>query len=696
MSANKKKKNTTKKKSNVAKVDEVKNINKTNEKDNNNKSKNNLKTSNTDSKQKSTENNVNNKNATKPKASNNTSNKTKDKPVNSVSNKAKTDTTKNTVNKEKKPVVKDKKKDTNKKDETKEEQVVFKEKKNKSVEKSEKIKKEKKPEEKSDKKVADNKDSKKKIIFIVINIIIILLIILIFSTMFAIIHKTKPTIARGVSIKNIDISNLTYDEAKTKLEEAFDVSLDVNIKLSYKDYSYVLKSSEISLAYDIGNSLNEAYNIGRNGNIIQNNYELIATALLKKDIQFDFSYNDEELNKVVEEISNSVPGLVKQYSYDINENELVIKPGKDGIKVNKEKLKQQILEEITNRNPQEIIKDYKNSIIEISKEDVKADSIDIEAIYKKIHSEPKDAYYKEATATTKFEIHPDEDGIDFAISMDEAKKIISEKKDEYIIPLNRKKAAITIKDIGIEAFPYKISTFSTTYDASNTGRSENLRISASKINGTVIMPGEQFSFNGVVGERTVTEGYQDAKIYSDGQVVDGLAGGICQISSTLYNAALLANLQIDERSNHSFTTSYVAPGRDATVVYGIKDLKFTNTREYPIKIEASVANGIAEFTLYGIQEEKEYEVRIIPVTTATIPFTVQTITDPSLQPGQMLVSQAGASGSKVTTYKEVYLNGAQISRDILSNDVYKVMTRIVRVGPEAAPAPAPAPGQPPQ
>ena len=157
--------------------------------------------------------------------------------------------------------------------------------------------------------------------------------------------------------------------------------------------------------------------------------------------------------------------------------------------------------------------------------------IDVEKVYNEVYSDPQNAYYNEATETTPFEIHPDVDGIDFAISMDEAKaKVEEEGLTEYIIPISRKKAEITINDIGIEAFPYKVSEFTTRYDASYTGRSENLRIASSKINGTVVMPGEQFSFNGVVGERTVAEGYKDAKIFAGDQVVDGLAGGICQVS----------------------------------------------------------------------------------------------------------------------------------------------------------------------
>ena len=194
------------------------------------------------------------------------------------------------------------------------------------------------------------------------------------------------------------------------------------------------------------------------------------------------------------------------------------------------------------------------------------------------------------------------------------------------------------------------------------------------------MPGEEFSFNEVVGKRTIQEGYRNAKIYENGQVVDGLAGGICQISSTLYNAVLLANLEITERRNHSFTSTYVPAGRDATVVYGTQDFKFKNSRNYPIKIEANVANGIAEFKIHGIKEEVEYDIKIIPVTTQTIPYQTEYVPDATLQPGQQKLTQAGHSGCKVTTYIEKRLGGAVISKKVLSNDTYNAMKAIINVG----------------
>lgn len=365
-------------------------------------------------------------------------------------------------------------------------------------------------------------------------------------------------------------------------------------------------------------------------------------------------------------------------SYYMEDGKLIVNKGKDGIQVQKEKLKEAILLAIYNRNVAEIVDDTFKQQIDIPVEDVKTSDIDMDKIYSEIHTEPQDAYFE----TDPYKIYPDVDGVDLAISIDEAKNIIkSEDKAEYTFDLNITKASKTINDLGTEAFPYLVSSFSTKYDASNVNRSTNLKIAAQKINGKVLMPGEEFSYNKIVGKRTVEEGYKDAAIYADGGVVDGLAGGICQISSTLYNAVLLANLEITERRNHTYTTSYVPAGRDATVVWGTKDFKFKNSRSYPIKIEATVSNGIAEFKIHGVEEEKEYEIRILPVTTGSIPYSTSYVQDATLAPGQQVVSQRGHAGYKVTTYKEVRYNGDVISKEAISNDTYSPMQTVIRVGP---------------
>lgn len=518
------------------------------------------------------------------------------------------------------------------------------------------------------------KKKRKTIIFICVVVIIILF--LAFSTVFALFNVNNNNIITGVKIKNTDLTNLSIEDATNRLKEVLEAELLEEVKLKYKDeYEITLAPSQIEFQYDVETAINNAYSIGRTGNILENNYEILLTTFLGKEQEIEYSYNDEFLNAFIDDLSSKIPGVVVEPTYYIEDTNLIINQGTDGISVKKDKLKQMILNSILDRKYEDINTENYNLKIEIPTQETKASEIDIDKIYSEVKKEPQDAYFE----LDPYQIYPDSDGVDF--DLEAAREALKEEKDEYTIPLQITKASKTIDDLGTEAFPYLISSFSTKYDASNKNRSTNLEIAAKKINGKVLMPGEVFSYNKVVGKRTVEEGYKDAKIYADGGVVDGLAGGICQISSTLYNAVLLANLEIVERRNHSYVTSYVAAGRDATVVYGAIDFQFKNSRNYPIKIEASVKNGVAEFKIHGMQEENEYDIKIIPVTTASIPYSTEYVQDPTLMPGQQVVTQSGHAGYKVTTYIEKRLNGELVSKEVLSNDTYSPMKAIINIGP---------------
>ena len=541
---------------------------------------------------------------------------------------------------------------------------------------------ENKKEEKPDYVQAMLKNKKRKVIIVICAIIIFLLVLLL-STIFAITNMGNSNIISGVKVKDVDVSKYSEEDAKQKITEVTDAELVPELILKYgEDYNISLKPEQIEFKYDVEKAANKAYGLGRNNSIIKNNYEILGVALFNKNIDLEYTYNESLLNDFVDNLSSEIPGVVVEPSFYIEDTNLYIDKGKDGIEVDKDNLKKLIIEGISKRTYDEVTKEGYSQEVEIPAHEAKAKDIDIDKIYGEVFREPQNAYFE----TDPPKIYVDVDGIDFAISKEEAKELIGkESKDEYTIPLKISKAEITTKDLGKEAFPYLISSFTTKYDASNINRSTNLEIAAGKINGTVIMPGETFSYNKVVGKRTIEEGYKDEKIYADGEVVDGLAGGICQISSTLYNAALLANLEIVERKNHSYPASYIQVGRDATVVYGVKDLQFKNSRQYPIKLEASVKNGVAEFKIYGIQEEEEYEIKILPVTTGTIPYGTSYVQDPSLAPGQQVVQQSGHMGYHVTTYIEKKLNGVEVSKEILSNDTYSPMQTIIRTGPAAVP-----------
>ena len=513
-------------------------------------------------------------------------------------------------------------------------------------------------------------ESAKKITFcICLSLSIVLAIFLVLSTIFALLNVNNTRILSGIYIDTVNVSGLTKEEAKEALSNALNNNLALTIRIYNGDYETSFLPEQIEAKFDIDAAIDAAYRIGRDGSFIQNNYTILFTLLEPVSIQPTLQYNEEALNSIASSIAEKLPDKVIEPSYYVEDSNLIITKGHSGNVVDTESLKQQMITSI--QNTRETKKE-----IEIPVNYVECQAIDLDAIYQEVKKAPQDAYY----TSDPFVVYPHVNGVDFAISLEEAKKLLEEDKEEYTIPLQSIPPAVTTNQIGTEAFPDLLSSFKTYYYESNVNRTTNLKLSASKINGTVLLPGEVFSYNQVVGKRTIEAGYRDAAIYSGGKVVDGLGGGICQISSTLYDAVVLANLEIVERSNHGFVTSYLDAGWDATVVYGAIDFKFKNSRKYPIKIVASVSNGVAEFQIFGKKEEVEYEVDIETKVIASIPFKVRYVNDSTLAAGKTKVLQGGSNGCKVEAYKVLKQNGQEVSRTLLSRDTYNAMEKIIARG----------------
>ena len=473
-------------------------------------------------------------------------------------------------------------------------------------------------------------------IFAILCFIFVLLSLIIFGT-FSFINLTSTKIAKGVYIKGIDVSGLTKEDATKKISSYVSSSIPEEIKLKHNDFETSLSTSQLSIYFNTEDAVNMAYNIGKNGNIFQKNTEILNTLFSKVNIDPGFSIDEEQLKKDLQDISSKLPDKVIESSCYIDDNRLIITKGQAGKSIKVEDSANYITKEINNLNVQ-------NNPLELITEDAYPNQIDLDAVYNEVHKDPVNAYYSQ----NPYVVHPSENGMDFAISLDDAKNLLQEEKDEYVIPLKVLYPSVTTNMIGTEAFPDLLSEFSTKYAASNKNRTTNLILASKKINGTVLMPGETFSYNKVVGARTIAAGYKEAPIYVSGRVEDGIGGGICQITTTLYNAVLYANLDIVERSNHQFVPSYAGPSRDATVVYGAIDFKFKNNRDYPIKITCSVSGGIANFKIWGLKSDNDYEVQITSRTTG--------------KTATAIYSEA---------YKTLKKNGAVVSTTLLSKDTYK-------------------------
>lgn len=477
-------------------------------------------------------------------------------------------------------------------------------------------------------------NSTKKVLTVLLLLILVILVVIIFSIIFSLMNANNKNIIQGVYINNIDVSNLSENEAMEILEQKLNDNKKNYIIVKYNNYTRNIKLQDINGKFNIKDAVNNAYNIGKDKDIIQNNYKILLTMIFKNKIEANFTYDEELLQKMIDEISLEIPGMAINSSYIIDGDNLIIKNSTEGLQIQESTFTKDLIKAFSSDTKE----------FEIKTEQCNRKEIDIEKIYKEVYKKPINAYY----TTNPHEIHKEETGVDFAITLQEAKNILSENKEEYIIPLKKIQPQIKVSDLDADAFPDLLSTFTTKYGTGDVNRNINIALAAKSINSVVLMPGETFSYNDLIGECSTKTGYKAATIYMNGELSTGIGGGICQVSTTLYNTVLRANLEIVERRNHSLGVTYVPSGQDAMVSIGTQDFKFKNNREYPIKVVAYVGTGSVTCQIYGLKQDTEYEVKLYSRTISK--------TDKKY---------------KVETYKILCLNGAEVSRTWLSTDTYK-------------------------
>ncbi|HLK16139.1 MAG TPA: VanW family protein [Fimbriimonadaceae bacterium] len=245
-----------------------------------------------------------------------------------------------------------------------------------------------------------------------------------------------------------------------------------------------------------------------------------------------------------------------------------------------------------------------------------------------------------------------------------------------------------ISDAELAGITDLVSSF-TTHFPYRANRVNNIRVASGRLSGIFLRPGDRMSFNTIVGRRTIEGGFKDAPVYKNGKHDHGVGGGICQVSTTLYNACLLGDLKIVQRFNHSLPVPYVPLGRDATVDYGSRDLIVENSYKTPIVVISAFREGTLTFRVLG-KRDPDLEVKIERTGETSFGGPVQYITDKTLPPGKTKVIEKGSTGHAVTTFRLVYKGGKLVAREPLGRSYYIPAKRIVARGP-AAPVVAPGP-----
>lgn len=479
------------------------------------------------------------------------------------------------------------------------------------------------------------------LIFIILFAIVLAIVVAAFVT-FYMKFENGGRLASGIFIKGVNVSGMTKEEAKTAVTNYLKEHASDHVTFGFKNYEFDAEVEQFDANFDIDSAIETAYQIGRNKNVFGNVKDYISLLMNTIDITPSFVYNEGAMDDYIDFLEVSLPEQVEQPGYYLEDDQLIITTGSTGVGIQKEDLKSILVDSL-----QEVT--YKSQVFMIPTYTTYPDGLDINQIHEEIYKPMINASY----TTNPYTFVVEETGIDF--SMEDVLSTVKEvgTNEEFHFDLIYSRPEVRVTDFGMDAFPDLLGSYSTHY-VNNANRTTNLRLAASKMNGTVIVPGGTFSFNSVVGPRTASRGYKAAAIYSDGTVVDDVGGGICQVVTTLYNAAIKSNMTITERRNHSFMPTYVDPGYDATVVYGSQDFKFKNTRDYPIKILASVENGICRVSIYGLKTENEYDISI----------------ETNIIKRMAKKSAGGAPGYVVDSFRVVRQNGEVISREKISRDTY--------------------------
>lgn len=297
------------------------------------------------------------------------------------------------------------------------------------------------------------------------------------------------------------------------------------------------------------------------------------------------------------------------------------------------------------------------------------------------------------TDSDKVIVKPGKPGqvLDYQATLDDLSRFEPPFGDEISLKLRQVEPKVRTEDILAMKINGLLASYTTYFDVSNVNRTYNINVAADALDNIVLKPGEIFSFNRVVGPRSKEAGYKEALVIVQDQFTPGIGGGVCQVSSTLYNAALLAGLEIVERTNHSLPVTYVPFGRDATVAYGGCDLKFRNNTSGCLCIRTHVSGGALTVKIFGNVAEKK-NISLESVVDQVLEPKVIKKEDPNLYVGKIVEERKGVKGYRVRVFSYLREADGQVIKRLVSNDLYKPVDQIIRVGTKPVTVTPPLPG----
>ena len=507
--------------------------------------------------------------------------------------------------------------------------------------------------------------------------VIIIIIVLVLAAAIAgmgIYVKEIDTIFPNVSLGGVDISDMTVSEAEAALVASGyeQNAANVSAKIVFpNDMEMVISGEEAGMALKASAAAREAMGYGKNGSFFNNIITYIKTffthvELLDKNV---VKIDEEFVRSVAEDYTNRFNETLLSSSYEIQKYSVLITNSSGGALADAEDLYKLAAETLL-----KALETSEPETAEYTLGEGDHDDVDLLAIFNLVNVEPVSAVYDSETKSVTQSVT----GVSF--DMTDAKRKLEQAAggEQILVPLVFTEPEMTTA--ALEAMIFRdIISERTTDIAGTSNRLNNIIIAAEAVNEFILNPGDTFSFNDVVGVRSSAKGYKEAGAYVGGKTVLETGGGICQVSSTIYDCVLYADLEVVERRPHMFTVPYLPLGNDATISWGAIDFKFKNDTEYPIKIETGVEGRKLTVKLHGTKLDENY-VEIKYVVIGTTAYSIEYEEDESIEPGKQKIDESGSNGCAVETYKYIYdKDGNELSKTYIAKSSYRPHNRLILV-----------------
>ena len=511
-------------------------------------------------------------------------------------------------------------------------------------------------------------------------------------------------ILNNVMVSGINLGGMTRDQAEAALHQATDHTFtQTDMVVELPNTTLHFSPSRTGAKLDVEAVVDDAYKYGRMGNYKEREAAKEASLTtthhipLLNYLNLDLTYIRSELDAYGESYNSTyLPSSVtfdidapvldasdEHFQKDAPCQVMTLTIGMPGRRLD--------IDDVYNR----VLDAYSFNTFLVKAEPAEPETLpevlDLEAMYKEYRKDPVSAYVDMKT----FEVVPEIYGYDFNLEQALQQLEQADYGDTIEVPFRYLLPEVYGDELSEKLFRDVLGAYETKHSG-DENRNNNLRLACATINGLVLAPGDVFDFNTVVGERTAAAGYKAADAYDGGQTVKTLGGGICQVSSTLYYCTLIADLQIVKRSPHSYVSSYMPMGMDATVSWGGPDFSFKNNTNFPIRIEAKVEGGFVKMQLIGTDEKDYYIEMEYVVLGSQSPDTIYKEYAPNnaegYRDGQVITSPY--TGYTVRTYKNKYNKETKelIVREEDQVSVYRKRDKVVVkiVTPTEPPAEEPA------